>query len=118
MSLYSNNSVNVRMCYSFTDHYLKAKLFTWVLSMYRKASNSNYVGNKMLCNRAFFGSKIIYWVAFINKYEKIELKSGSGKSWGFSPVRKQFKSGLVLLCVIWKQLRNLHDSHKHLLVHH
>lgn len=48
MYLYSNNSVNVRLCYSFTDHYLKAKLFTLVLSMYRKACNSHYVGNKIM----------------------------------------------------------------------
>lgn len=45
MYLYFSNSVNVRLCYSFTDHYLKAKLFTLGLSMYRKESDSNYIGN-------------------------------------------------------------------------
>lgn len=46
MYIYFNNSVNVM--YPFTHHYLKAKLFTLVLYMYRKTCNSNYVGNKML----------------------------------------------------------------------
>lgn len=39
MSLYSNSSVDVRLCYSFTDHYLKAKSFNMVLIMHRKASD-------------------------------------------------------------------------------
>lgn len=76
-SLYSDSGVNVKLCYSFTDHHLKAKLFAMVLIMYRKASDSNYAGTKKLskCLENFFGSRIIYQVAFINKYERTELKS-------------------------------------------
>lgn len=62
MCSYSNNSENVM--YYFTDHHLKAKLFTLVLNMYRKTYSSNYIGNKELSEG----------------YERIELKSGSGKS--------------------------------------
>lgn len=76
MYLYSNNGVNVM--YPFTDHCLKAKWFTLVLSIYKKTCNSNYVGNKML----------------LESYERTELKSGSGKScgvlWGFFPSQKVF----------------------------
>lgn len=47
MCLYSNNSVSVRLRYSFTGHHLKAKLFTLILSMYRETCDSDCVGNKM-----------------------------------------------------------------------